>query len=234
MMDLSHFGWNENMIELLLIRHGETAWNAERRLQGHVDIALNEIGLQQAEALARALNDEPVDIIMCSDLQRAKQTADAIARNKNLLYQIVPTWRERCFGGFEGELIYELQQRFPSEYAAWRTYDADSQFPINKDGKLNGESLRQFHTRIEHAFVELSHRFNHKKIALVVHGGVLECAYRIAHQLPLTTPCQKSIFNASINRFELSTNDNQIKLKLVQWGDVTHLDNALDELTSCR
>ena len=62
-------------MELILIRHGETAWNAERRLQGHLDVALNATGLQQAQALAAALKSEKLDVIVCSDLQRAQQTA---------------------------------------------------------------------------------------------------------------------------------------------------------------
>lgn len=217
------------MIELLLIRHGETAWNAERRLQGHLDIPLNETGLQQANALGSALLNEHIDVILCSDLQRAQQTAQAIAERKSHPYQIDSVWRERCFGGFEGELISELPQRFPVEYKAWRAHDIDNQFPANAQGEQIGESLCQFHTRINDAFVKIGRQFEHKKIALVAHGGILECAYRIAHQLPLTTPRQKSIFNASINRFELSSGHNEFALKLVQWGDISHLEVAFDE-----
>jgi probable phosphoglycerate mutase len=219
------------MITLLVIRHGETAWNAERRLQGHVDIPLNAAGMQQARAVAMALNNEAVDTILCSDLQRAIQTATAIADQKNLVIHADPAWRERSFGGFEGELINTLEQRFPVEYAAWRAYEVDSTFPANADGTFTGESIRQFHTRIETALLELCRQYANKKIAVIAHGGILECLYRIANQLPLNAPRQVTMLNASLNRFELSANQNQVSLKLIQWGDVSHLDVALDELT---
>ncbi|PRC91569.1 histidine phosphatase family protein [Solimicrobium silvestre] len=220
------------MIELLLIRHGETAWNAERRLQGHLNIPLNDAGLQQAQALALALKNESLDAIICSDLQRAMQTAQAIAQYQNQQCIIEPAWRERCFGGFEGELISQIEQRFPAEYAAWRAYEIDMQFPANAQGEFNGESIRQFHTRIEQVLLELSQRFQHGKIVVVAHGGVLECAYRIAHQLALDAPRQVSMLNASINRFELSSDQDSVKLKMLQGGDVAHLELALDELNA--
>ena len=222
------------MIELLIIRHGETAWNAERRLQGHVDIPLNEIGLQQARAVALALSNEAIDAVICSDLQRAMQTAEAIAKPKGLSCQINPHWRERCFGGFEGELIGNLEQRFPAEYAAWRSYQVDSRFPPDASNGDRGESVRQFHSRIENALLELCEHYADKKIVIVAHGGILECVYRIAHQLPLHAPRQVSMPNASINRFELNVTTQkipQIQLKLIQWGDVTHLVSPLDEIS---
>ncbi len=219
------------MNKLLVIRHGETAWNAERRLQGHVDIPLNGTGMQQARAVAYALKNETIDVILCSDLQRAMQTAGAIAEPKNLQVHINPAWRERSFGGFEGELIDTLEQRYPVEYAAWRAYEVDNVFPADREGKFSGESIRQFHSRIETALQELSRQYSNKKIAVVAHGGVLECLYRIAHQLPLNAPRRVTMLNASVNRFELTASQNHINLNLIQWGDVAHLDVALDELS---
>jgi 2,3-bisphosphoglycerate-dependent phosphoglycerate mutase len=222
----------DTLIELLIIRHGETDWNAERRLQGHVDIPLNQAGLRQAQAVASALAAESIDAVICSDLQRAIQTAEAIANPHQLPVHIKSPWRERSFGGFEGELISTLEQRFPAEYAAWRSYEVDSLFPLNAKTRDSGESIRQFHTRIEAALRDLLHTNAGKKIALIAHGGVLECAYRIAQQLPLNAPRQVAMLNASINRFELSQHDGVMNFKLMQWGDVAHLDAALDEITS--
>lgn len=217
-------------MQLLLIRHGETAWNAERRLQGHLDIPLNAVGIQQAQALAATLKTEQLDAIVCSDLQRAQQTATAIAQEQGLTCHIQATWRERCFGGFEGQLIAELEGLFPKEYAAWRAHDIDNQFPANSQGQFTGESIRQFHARIEHALIQLSQQYPNQKIAVVAHGGVLECSYRIAKQLSLDAPREVTMLNASINRFELSRHQNRLQLTLVEWGAVAHLTSSLDEL----
>ena len=218
------------MIELLLIRHGETDWNTVRRLQGHIDIPLNDTGLNQARLLGAALQNEHLDAVLCSDLQRAVQTAQAIATLKNLPCQISDQWRERSFGGFEGQLINTLEQRFPVEYAAWRAYETDSQFPYNADSGHHGETIRQFHARIEAALIALCQTYPDQKVAVVAHGGVLECVYRISRQLPLNAPREVSLLNASINRFEVRLHENQLDIRLVQFGDIAHLSTALDEI----
>lgn len=218
------------MVELLLIRHGETAWNLERRLQGNVDIPLNATGLQQARALASALENEKLDAIISSDLQRAIQTANALAASRHLTCVIDPQWRERSFGGFEGQLIDTLEQRFPAEYAAWRSYQVDSPFPMNPDTNTSGETVRQFHQRVAGAMLKLAQQYQGQKVAVVAHGGVLECAWRIAHRLPLNAAREAVMKNASINRFVLRLENNEAVLDLQQWGDIAHLDMTLDEL----
>ncbi|MFZ6649105.1 histidine phosphatase family protein [Undibacterium sp. TJN25] len=212
------------MTEILLIRHGETAWNAVRRLQGHLDIPLNEEGTRQAKALAWALKNEKLDAIFSSDLQRALQTAGEIATLQNLDIQVDAALRERCFGGFEGVLYSDIPHQFPEAYVTWQSRDPDALFP---PGERTGESIRQFHTRTMEAILRHARQHEGKKIALVAHGGVLECAYRAAQSLPLHAPRDVTIYNASINRFAF---DGET-LKLVQWGDVTHLDaDAMDEI----
>ena len=93
---------------IVLIRHGETAWNAERRLQGHLDIDLNDEGRRQAQALANALAQERFDVLAASDLARAAQTAKALGDVLNLPLYIDGRLRERCYGGFEGLLYSEI------------------------------------------------------------------------------------------------------------------------------
>ena len=107
------------MTEILLIRHGETAWNAKKRLQGHLDIPLNEEGERQALALGRALRDESLDVVFSSDLQRARQTAHAIAAPRGMQVLLDRGLRERCYCAFEGMLYGEIKQRYPESYAAW-------------------------------------------------------------------------------------------------------------------
>jgi probable phosphoglycerate mutase len=209
---------------ILLIRHGETAWNAERRLQGHLDIPLNGEGERQAALLAEALAGESLDVLVSSDLARARQTAQAVATLRGLPLQVEPGLRERGYGGFEGLLYAEIEQRFPHEFAAWQARNVDAALP---EGKNIGETFRAFFERATGAILALAGRHPGKTLALVAHGGVLECAYRLALGMPLETPRDFKVFNASINRFVLEDG----KLVLQSWGEVGHLRPAvLDEL----
>ena len=217
---------------ILLIRHGETAWNAERRLQGHLDIALNAEGERQAAALGAALAGEQIDLIISSDLARARQTAEAVQRARGPLgadaaadaVQRDPQLRERCYGGFEGLLYSEIAARFPLEFAAWQARNVDAVLP---PGKNQGETFRHFFERTTAAILGHAARHPGRTLALVAHGGVLECAYRAALGLPLETPRDFKVHNASINRFVVE----QGRLELLSWGEIDHLRQvALDDL----
>lgn len=210
--------------EILLIRHGETDWNVEKRLQGHLDIPLNAEGERQAAALGLALAQEPLDLIFASDLQRAAQTAQAIAAPRGMTIQIDADLRERCYGAFEGLRYVDISERYPDGYAAWRARDIDARYPM---GRAHAETLREFSQRTIGAITRLAALHRHKKIAIVTHGGVLECAYRLANGVGLLPPRDFDIFNASINRLRW----NGAALQVVQWADVAHLaDLALDEV----
>lgn len=212
------------MTEILLIRHGETAWNAVKRLQGHLDIPLNEEGERQATALGRALLDESLDAVIASDLQRARQTAQAIAGPRGMTVHTDRGLRERCFGAFEGMLYAEIGQRYPEAYAALQARDIDARFP---EGVHVAETMREFSQRAVGTIARLVGEGKYRKVALVTHGGVLECAYRAAQGLNFARARDFDIFNASINRFAWDGNS----LKLLQWGDVAHLAlMALDEI----
>ena len=209
---------------IILIRHGETAWNAVRRLQGHIDIPLNPEGRRQADAVAAALAGERIDAIVASDLQRAHQTAQAIARVHGMPVHTDPGLRERCFGGFEGLLYAEIEQRFPREFAAWQAREVDGDMP---PGLRVAETFRQFYQRSVHAIMRLAQQHRSQTLVLVAHGGVLECAYRAALGMALETPRNFAVLNASINRFCFSEG----KLTLLNWGDVAHVQRGvLDEL----
>jgi probable phosphoglycerate mutase len=209
---------------VLLLRHGETAWNAERRLQGHLDIALNAEGERQAAAVAQALAGTHIDTIVSSDLHRASQTAQAIAASHQLPVQVERDLRERCYGGFEGLLYSEIEQRFPREFAKWQARDVDAVLP---PGANEGETFREFYDRCTAAIVARAARCPGQTVVMVAHGGVLECAYRCALGLSLETPRTFSIPNASINRFTVQDD----KLTLISWGEISHLQQvAMDEL----
>lgn len=209
---------------LILIRHGETAWNAVRRLQGHIDIGLNSQGQQQALAVARALAATPLDAVIASDLQRAVQTAAAIAAGRPLVVQQDPALRERCYGRFEGLLYAEIADLYPAEFAAWQARDIDARMP---PGERTAETFREFSQRSVDAILGWAARYAGATIAIVAHGGVLECAYRQARALALDTPRDFTVKNAAVNRFSVEHG----VLRLDAWGETAHLDTALlDEL----
>lgn len=209
---------------ILLIRHGETDWNAARRLQGHTDIALNNEGVRQADALARALALTPLAAVIASDLLRARQTAQAVADQHRLQVGLDSRLRERCYGGFEGLHYAQIAKVYPEHYAAWQARDVDALMP---PGERTAESFRQFFVRSTQAIAHWAEQYPDRTIAIVAHGGVLECACRAARGLPLGSPRDFEIKNASINRFSFSAG----KLSLLDWGDVKHLAAAaIDEL----
>jgi probable phosphoglycerate mutase len=212
------------MLEILLIRHGETDWNAEKRLQGHLDIELNNEGLRQAALLAAALQGEQIDAIYASDLRRARQTAQALATDRNMTVQIEPALRERCYGAFEGLRYADIAERFPQGHQALMARELDVRYP---DGVNVAETLREFSVRAVGALMRLLKQPQHKKIAVVTHGGVLDCFNRAARGMDLSLARDFDIPNAAINRFWWNGN----KLQIAQWGDVAHLTSlVLDEV----
>lgn len=212
------------MTEIILIRHGETDWNAERRLQGHLDIALNAEGRRQAAALGRALQDEPLAAIISSDLQRAQHTAMAIASAQGMTVLTEIRLRERCYGAFEGLRYADIAERYPQDYLAWQSRDVDARSP---GGVHTAETLREFSARVVTAIMRLAAEYEDQKIAVVAHGGVLECIYRHAHGIGLVRARDFEIRNASINRIVVNGDSMQV----MQWSGVAHLmDVALDEI----
>lgn len=205
--------------DLLLIRHGETDWNRARRLQGHRDIALNEEGLRQAERLGKALAGESLQAVFSSDLQRARQTAQAVARHHGLAVMEDARLRERCYGICEGLTYGEIADHHPRHYAAWQAREPDF---VPQDG----ESLRYFSERVAQTVVELA-TLHVGTIAIIVHGGVLDALYRAARDMPIQAPRNFDLPNAGINRLRCEGD----RLHLVKWADTSHLEQtALDEV----
>lgn len=211
------------MTELILIRHGETAWNAERRLQGHIDIPLSAEGERQARAMAAVVGAAGADSILSSDLARAVKTASPIADLLNLPVRQDPRLRERCFGAFEGLLYDEIQHRFPQAWQQWQARDIEARYPA---GEREAETLREFSARVEDVLQELALAAPGRRVVIVTHGGFLDCAYRLATGMDMRAPRNFDVRNASINRFGWT----EAGLQLKQWGDVAHLSETLDEL----
>lgn len=200
---------------LFVVRHGETAWNVDQRIQGQLDIGLNERGRWQATRVAAALAGEGLDVVYSSDLARAADTAAAIGAAAGLPVQHDTGLRERAFGRFEGVTFTEIARRWPDEAERWRRREPGF-------GPGGGERLVDFYERCVGTALRLAARHPGQAVALVAHGGVLDCLYRAATRVALDAPRSWQLGNAAINRL-LHAEGGFV---LVGWNDSAHLEEA--------
>lgn len=213
-----------HVTRIIAIRHGETAWNVDTRIQGHLDIPLNDVGQWQAQQAAKALADENIHAIYSSDLARAFATAQAVAEATGASLTPCPELRERSFGDFQGRTFAQIEAESPEDALRWRKRDPDF---VPAGG---GESLTMLRTRIDAAVNTLAGRHPGEQIVLVAHGGVMDVLYRLATRLDLQAPRTWQLTNAAINRL-LWTPDSG--LSLVGWADTQHLNqSSRDEIHS--
>ena len=204
---------------IIAIRHGETAWNVDTRIQGHLDIPLSANGRWQAGRLAEALRDETITAIYASDLTRAWETAQYVGQVHGLKLNKEVGLRERDFGDFEGKTFAEIEVLLPEQSLRWRKRDPEF-YPAG------GESLTTMRTRVLEAAERLAAQHPGEQIALVGHGGVMDVLYRAATRLDIQAPRTWALGNAAINRL-LWTPEG---FTLVGWADTQHLDeDVLDE-----
>ncbi|MEY2809359.1 MAG: hypothetical protein RLZ66_870 [Pseudomonadota bacterium] len=207
---------------IIAIRHGETAWNVDTRIQGQTDIGLNDKGHWQARQAAAALAHEPIAAIYTSDLSRAHDTARAIAQVQGLTPQTERGLRERAFGIFEKRTWAEIESLWPDDARQWRER-------VPEWAPAEGESLLALRERIQHLTHALAARHVGEQIVFVAHGGVMDILYRLATQQALQAPRTWTLGNANINRLLWSPQG----LSLVGWGDARHLEtDSLDESTA--
>lgn len=200
------------MTELTFIRHGETDWNREQRFQGQIDVPLNATGHAQAQRLARSLAGESFDLLLSSDLQRARETAAPLAQSRTARSEAQPVWREQAFGVLESLSVAEIKSRHPDLWANWLRHDADFALP-------EGESVRRFHARVVGALRELVRLHEGRRLLIVTHGGVLDMLWRTVHGHSLHGPRQCTIPNTGINRLRWRSGT----LDIVRWAEDEHL-----------
>jgi probable phosphoglycerate mutase len=206
---------------LVAIRHGETAWNVDTRLQGQLDIPLNDTGRWQAARLAGALADEGLAAVYSSDLVRALQTARALADPLGLPVRTECGLRERAFGAFEGLTYAEVDRDWPADALRWRRREPGW-------GPPGGETLADFALRCVTVVERIAAAHRGQAVVLVAHGGVLDCLYRAAARIPVDAPRTWQLGNASINRLLASDQG----LALVGWNDTGHLERpAADDFS---
>lgn len=211
------------MTRFCLVRHGETDWNAQRRIQGNLDLPLNANGIAQASAAARGLAAAGIDAIYSSDLARARQTAEAAARHTGLRSTFCEQLRERRYGIFEGLTYDEAKQQHPEVYARFESRDTAYAVP-------GGESLNELAARVETALKRIAQDHPAQTVLVVTHGGVLDIAYRLSTGRSLAAPRDFVIPNAAYNWIDWQADGAQGRFVLRAWGESVHLDEALDEL----
>ena len=169
------------MTTLLLARHGESDWNAQKRWQGHADRPLTRRGRGQATALAERLDAFPLAAIYSSDLLRARETAAAVARRRGLEISCRDDLREVDVGSWSGRSRDELEAAAPEEVARW--LDGDK-------GWEGGESYEQMADRVVAAVTEIAAAHPGEHVLVVTHGGCVRAVH--AHALGLTFHAHRS------------------------------------------
>ncbi|MCP4181035.1 MAG: histidine phosphatase family protein [bacterium] len=198
--------------KIILVRHGETIWNTEGRIQGNSDTCLTGHGVLQADRTGRKLTELNIGEIYTSDLGRAVQTAAII--NEHLDLKVTPSscLRERKYGILEGVAFSELQSLYPE--IREKLYSRNPEYEIP-----DGESLNNFTDRVYNCITHIAENTSYKSVLLIVHGGVLECFLYKVIGLQLTVKRNFSLFNSSINTFSF----NRGVWKLDSWGVIDHL-----------
>ena len=198
--------------QIILIRHGETEWNSQQRMQGHSNSDLSSVGQAQIQALGEWMKNVPFDHIYSSDSLRAKQTAEAITQFSGHELKIDLRLREKNLGVFEGLTSEEARERHPEVFRLFKT--AGSKYVIDE-----GESTQQLQDRALEIVDEIRIKHPEKRVLLVTHGGFVRVLMKYILGLSLDTPTRFLIKNTGL--FRLIWED---KWMVSQMGGVAHLE----------
>jgi alpha-ribazole phosphatase len=198
--------------ELILIRHGETEWNRARRIQGHTDIGLSELGRFQAGRLAARMAGEALDAVYTSDLSRSIDTAAPVAAALRLPIITTPLLREVGFGAWEGLTISEVEARWPDEYAAWRDDSVRCCPP-------EGEPIEALQQRTLAVVAEILTAHPGERVALFGHGGSVKAILCGLMDFPLSIWRRLRVDNTSVTRLQFGP----LGPTLTLYNDTSHL-----------
>jgi 2,3-bisphosphoglycerate-dependent phosphoglycerate mutase len=202
---------------LCIVRHGETDWNIERRIQGHLDVELNATGQQQAEATARGIVGHEFAALYSSDLMRTMQTAFTLGQVAGLEVRPETGLRERHYGRMQGMTYKEMLAQDAAEAESFRQRDPQYDF--------GGETLLAFADRIHKTIQKLAVAHAGKTLLLVTHGGVLDIVYRRATGRELTSSRDFGVPNAALNWIEVGLKG----WHLLTWADRRHLEKTIEQ-----
>jgi len=195
-------------MKIFTVRHGQTFWNTEGRIQGHTDIPLDEVGIAQAEKLGTRLAGEKVDIIYTSDLLRAAKTAEIINAHHNAEFVTSPALREISFGTYEGQIYEEVQDDLRHYH-----YSANLATP-------GGESITDYFSRVQSYLNEILAK-QHRNIIIVGHFGTVRAAICYFMQIPIERRDEFYIGNTAVHCFERGDDG---KFTMTLENDTSHLN----------
>lgn len=206
-------------LDWLLIRHAETDWNREGRMQGYADVPLNAAGQAQAAQLAGGLRSVTLDAVYASDLSRATATAQALLHGRSgLCLTTTPQLRERHYGEFAAKTLAEVQALDPEGARQWSQRVPDY-------APAGGETLLAFDARLQRYLNRLAEQHaalgKPQTIAIVTHGGVLDMVWRMVHGIAVDAPRQWPLPNTGVSRLVWQEGRWQI----LAWADTSHLSS---------
>ena len=207
----------QSKLTLLAIRHGETELNVAKRYQGHSDSPLTENGRKQVSSLGRRMEKMKFDTLISSDLGRTQETAAIIAEYTGHSIKTDSRLRERHYGVLEGLTISDIRAGHSEVLERLDANDPDYVIP-------EGESHRQHYQRNVAVFEELQSGISDGRVALVVHGGVLDSLFRYVARLPLNQPRCFITPNASLTIITHGIFYSTLRWVIETWGDTAHLD----------
>jgi len=204
------------MGKLYIVRHGETEWNSQGRVQGHTDIPLSEAGRQQAQYTAERLKNVNFDIAYSSDLSRTSETAQIILGKRNIQVNTLTSLREYNKGVFEGLTVEEYSQRYPDQYDASLINDLDF-------APESGESIRDVSERMSEfgTFVKSQHL--NDDVLIVGHGGALRSLVADLLSLPIETAWKLVTGNCSLTIIHMYPDNSVLHL----YNDTSHIMGRL-------
>ena len=202
---------------LLIVRHGETVWNAEGRIQGHTDIGLSEKGADQARALGKRLADVPIDVAYTSDLKRSSETAKLVLGERDVVIIETPRLREYDKGAFEGMTLHEIKAQYPKEYPRYLEKDLG----YAPDG---GESARDVSQRMAKIIDEIRSDHLNESVLVVSHGGVLRAAMVSLLGMPLEGNWSFVFGNCGLTMFDTYSDNAVLRL----FNETSHLNGTVN------
>lgn len=192
---------------LYCVRHGESVYNAERRIQGQTDVELSPLGLRQSEAVVCELAKRSIAAVYSSPLRRARQTAEPLAAALGLELRVDPRLAEINAGIFQGLDWDQIAARYPAEGARWKSHDPDFVIP-------GGESRRQLAARAVEAFRSIR-ATGLQTVAVIAHGGLLTAAFKGLFAVPLERN-PFNLINASISQIQWESEPQLFTLNQVE------------------